>query len=86
MNKYIYTLAAIIMFSSQAISKETHQHHAKNHKKEKTLSFFQKERLNDPIMSIDFGTHRALLDQHIYQIREGSKGGYSVSGGNCGCN
>jgi hypothetical protein len=58
-----------------------------NEKKESnTLSFFQKGRLNDPIMSIDFGANRAKLDQHIYQVREGSIGGYDAVGGSCGCN
>jgi len=48
--------------------------------------FFQKQYLNDPIMKPEFDTLQSSLDQHVYQIREGSIGGFDSVGGNCGCN
>lgn len=50
------------------------------------LSFYEKRFLNDPIMMFDGDPLSAQLDQHIYQIREGSRGGYDAAGGACGCN
>lgn len=51
-----------------------------------TVEFFQKGKLNDPIMSFDMDPLATRLEQHIYQIREGAPGGYDASGGSCGCN
>ena len=86
MNKtlYITTLLIIGALLSPVVAKNTSEKKSKPSKSR--LSFFQKARLNDPIMTIDFGSHRAKLDQHIYQVREGSIGGYDAVGGNCGCN
>lgn len=52
----------------------------------KNLSFYQKGRLNDPIMSFDMDPLQTKLEQHVFQIREGSPGGFDSSGGSCGCN
>ena len=50
------------------------------------IPFFQKGKLNDPIMTFDMDPLETKLEQHIYQIREGSPVGYDASGGSCGCN
>ena len=55
-------------------------------KKQPSFTTFDKQYINDRIMTIDYGSHRSRLDQHIYQVREGSIGGYDSVGGSCGCN
>ncbi len=77
-------LLSLVLLSLPISAKKSDK--VKDENSNKTLSFFQKGRLNDPIMSIDFGANRAKLDQHIYQVREGSIGGYDAVGGSCGCN
>jgi hypothetical protein len=72
------SIATVLIFSQPEIVKDT--------RPISSLSFFDKGIMNDPIMTLDFGSHRASLDQHIYQVREGSIGGYDAVGGNCGCN
>jgi hypothetical protein len=47
---------------------------------------WEREYLSDPKMALDAEPEAALLEQHVYQYREGSAGGYGGSGGGCGCN
>lgn len=43
-------------------------------------------RLAKPCMQLDPEPESTLLEQHVYQYREGSAGGYGGLGGGCGCN
>ena len=47
---------------------------------------YQRELLAKRIMALDPDPEAALLEQHVYQYREGSAGGYGGGGGGCGCN
>lgn len=47
---------------------------------------YQRELLAKRIMALDPSPEATLLEQHVYQYREGSAGGYGGSGGGCGCN
>jgi len=47
---------------------------------------YERDRLADPIMLWDRdATSSAFLD-HVYESREGSRGGTGAAGGGCGCN
>jgi hypothetical protein len=47
---------------------------------------YERDRLADPIMVWDRdATSTAYLD-HVYESREGSRGGTGSAGGGCGCN
>jgi hypothetical protein len=86
LNHLKYSIALLILVSLTTSIYAGKKDKKKNDAQKNKLSFFQKGRLYDPIMTIDFGANRAKLDQHIYQVREGSIGGYDAVGGNCGCN
>jgi uncharacterized protein DUF4266 len=47
---------------------------------------WQHELLAQPKMQLDPDPNAALLEQHVYEYREGSTGGYGAGGGGCGCN
>lgn len=47
---------------------------------------WQRGRLAKPMMQLDPTPEGTLLEQHVYQYREGSAGGYGGLGGGCGCN
>jgi len=47
---------------------------------------WERELLAKPKMALDGDPEAALLEQHVYQYREGSAGGYGGAGGGCGCN
>jgi len=47
---------------------------------------YQRELLAKRIMRMEPEPEAALLEQHVYQYREGSAGGYGGGGGGCGCN
>ncbi|HEX2676167.1 MAG TPA: DUF4266 domain-containing protein [Polyangiales bacterium] len=47
---------------------------------------YERETLAKPKMRFDDDPEAALLEQHVYQYREGSTGGYGSGGGGCGCN
>lgn len=47
---------------------------------------WERELLAKPKMALDADPEAAILEQHVYQYREGSAGGYGGSGGGCGCN
>lgn len=43
-------------------------------------------RLAKPKMQLDPSPESTLLEQHVFEYREGSSGGYGTVGGGCGCN
>jgi hypothetical protein len=47
---------------------------------------WERELLARPKMRFDPEPDAALLEQHVYEYREGSVGGYGGGGGGCGCN
>jgi len=47
---------------------------------------WQRGKLAQPMMQLDPEPEATLLEQHVYQYREGSAGGYGGLGGGCGCN
>jgi len=52
----------------------------------KTVKPWQRELLAKPKMQLNDDPEATLLEQHIYEYREGSAGGYGAGGGGCGCN
>ncbi len=47
---------------------------------------WEREHLANLKMQFDPEPEATLLEQHVYQYREGSSGGYGGGGGGCGCN
>ncbi len=47
---------------------------------------YERDRLADPIMSWDRDVISGAYLDHIYESREGSRGGTGAAGGGCGCN
>ncbi len=47
---------------------------------------YERDKLADPIMALDGDAVSASYMQHVYEAREGSKGGEGAAGGGCGCN
>lgn len=47
---------------------------------------YQRETLAQPRMQLDPDPEATLVEQHVYNYREGSTGGYGGGGGGCGCN
>lgn len=47
---------------------------------------WERENLARPMMQFDPDPDATLVEQHVYQYREGSAGGYGGGGGGCGCN
>jgi len=47
---------------------------------------WEREELAKRKMLLTDDAEAALLEQHVYQYREGSAGGYQAGGGGCGCN
>ena len=45
---------------------------------------YQRGMLAKPKMQLDPEANR--IEQHVYEYREGSAGGYGAGGGGCGCN
>jgi hypothetical protein len=43
-------------------------------------------RLAKPKMQLDPAPEATLLEQHVFEYREGASGGYGTVGGGCGCN
>jgi hypothetical protein len=73
MQNYIYGIVMVLLFVGCARSVE--------------VKPWQKEALAQDIMQFE-GLHPEVrkFEQHIYFSKEGSKGGYGVAGGGCGCN
>ena len=47
---------------------------------------YERDRLADPIMSMDTDPVSSAYIQHVYEAREGARGGEGAAGGGCGCN
>ncbi len=47
---------------------------------------YERDRLADPIMALDGDPVSTLYLQHVYEAREGARGGEGAAGGGCGCN
>ncbi len=47
---------------------------------------YERDRLADPIMSFDADPVSSAYLQHVYEAREGARGGEGAAGGGCGCN
>ena len=47
---------------------------------------YERERLADPIMKLQRESLAAKHNEHVREVREGSRGGNGVQGGGCGCN
>jgi uncharacterized lipoprotein YajG len=46
---------------------------------------YERERLADPIMAAARNPLSAKHFEHVYEVREGARGGNGVQGGGCGC-
>ena len=47
---------------------------------------YERDRLADPIMALDGDPVSTYYIQHVYEAREGARGGEGAAGGGCGCN
>jgi hypothetical protein len=47
---------------------------------------YERDKLADPIMALDGDAVSAAYIQHVYEAREGARGGEGAAGGGCGCN
>jgi uncharacterized lipoprotein len=47
---------------------------------------YERDKLADPIMALDGDPVSISYIQHVYEAREGAKGGEGAAGGGCGCN
>ena len=47
---------------------------------------YERDRLADPIMALDTDPVSSAYIQHVYEAREGARGGKGAAGGGCGCN
>ena len=47
---------------------------------------YERDRLADPIMALDGDPVSSSFLQHVYEAREGARGGEGAAGGGCGCN
>lgn len=47
---------------------------------------YERDRLADPIMALDPAPVSTSYIQHVYEAREGARGGEGAAGGGCGCN
>ncbi len=47
---------------------------------------YERDRLADPIMFLDADPVSTSYIQHVYEAREGARGGEGAAGGGCGCN
>jgi len=47
---------------------------------------YERDRLADPIMALDMDPVSSAYLQHVYEAREGARGGEGAAGGGCGCN
>lgn len=47
---------------------------------------YDRDRLADPIMALDTDPVSSAYIQHVYEAREGARGGEGAAGGGCGCN
>ncbi len=47
---------------------------------------YERDRLADPIMALDGDPISTAYIQHVFEAREGARGGEGAAGGGCGCN
>jgi hypothetical protein len=47
---------------------------------------YERDRLADPIMALDQDPVSSAYIQHVFEAREGARGGEGSAGGGCGCN
>jgi hypothetical protein len=47
---------------------------------------YERDRLADPIMFLDANPVSSTYIYHVYEAREGARGGQGSAGGGCGCN
>ena len=47
---------------------------------------YERDRLADPIMALDADPVSTAYIQHVFEAREGARGGEGAVGGGCGCN
>jgi hypothetical protein len=47
---------------------------------------YERDRRADPIMALDGDPVSSAYMQHVYESREGARGGEGAVGGGCGCN
>ena len=47
---------------------------------------YERDRLADPIMLLDINPVSSAYIYHVYEAREGARGGEGTAGGGCGCN
>lgn len=47
---------------------------------------YERDRLADPIMFLDAHPVSTAYLYHVYESREGARGGEGTAGGGCGCN
>ncbi len=47
---------------------------------------YERDRLADPIMFLDANPVSSAYIYHVYEAREGARGGVGSAGGGCGCN
>lgn len=47
---------------------------------------YERDRLADPIMALDVNPVSSAYIQHVFEAREGARGGEGAAGGGCGCN
>jgi hypothetical protein len=47
---------------------------------------YERDRLADPIMAWDRDALSSMYVDHVFESREGSRGGTGAAGGGCGCN
>ena len=47
---------------------------------------YERDRLADPIMFLDAHPVSTSYLHHVYEAREGARGGEGAAGGGCGCN
>ena len=47
---------------------------------------YERDRLADPIMSLDPDPVSTAYMHHVFEAREGARGGEGSAGGGCGCN
>ena len=47
---------------------------------------YERDKLADPIMALDGDPVSVSYIQHVFEAREGARGGEGAAGGGCGCN
>ncbi len=47
---------------------------------------YERQNLADPIMSFERDPIAGSYRDHVYEVREGARGGLGGGGGGCGCN